>query len=158
MDINLNVNANVTFNAAPSFVEAMANFANVFGKSAALPAAPAQPEEPKKTRSRGQDKTPTPTAPETADVVAEKETAAAVEATEPTSDPGVTPEPEKEPEPAAATAPTLKLEDVREKLATISRAGKTAQVKELISSFGAGKLTDIPEDKYAELLEKAEKL
>lgn len=51
-----------------------------------------------------------------------------------------------------------KLEDVRAKLAALSQAGKQVQVKELITSFGAKKLSDIPAEKYPELLEEAEKL
>lgn len=52
----------------------------------------------------------------------------------------------------------LKLEDVRVKLAEISQKGKQKEIKELIKSFGVGKLSDIPSEKYAELLEKAEAL
>lgn len=61
------------------------------------------------------------------------------------------------------TAPSPKvklptLEDVRAKLATLSQEGKQMQVKELITGFGAKKLSDIPTEKYPELLEEAEKL
>lgn len=52
----------------------------------------------------------------------------------------------------------LKLEDVRVKLAEISQKGKQKEIKELIKSFGVDKLSDIPSEKYAELLEKAEAL
>jgi len=51
---------------------------------------------------------------------------------------------------------TVSLEQVREKLAALVKAGKQEQVKELIASYGASKLTEIPAEKYAELLEKAE--
>lgn len=51
---------------------------------------------------------------------------------------------------------TVSLEQVREKLAALVKAGKQEQVKELIASYGARKLTEIPAEKYAELLEKAE--
>ena len=54
--------------------------------------------------------------------------------------------------------PKIKLEDVRAVLADISRAGKTAEMKELLSRFGASKLSDIPEDKYPELLTEAKKI
>jgi len=63
----------------------------------------------------------------------------------------------KKPEqPPKAKIPSL--EDVRAKLAALSQAGKQVQVKELITGFGAKKLSDIPTEKYPELLEEAEKL
>ena len=52
--------------------------------------------------------------------------------------------------------PVIKLEDVRHLLATLSQSGKQKEVKALIQKFGAKKLTDIPEEKYPELLEEAE--
>ncbi|MFV0441755.1 MAG: DNA ligase [Lachnospirales bacterium] len=52
----------------------------------------------------------------------------------------------------------LKLEDVRIILAEKSRSGKTAEVKALISTFGAEKLSDIDQSNYAELLKKAKVL
>lgn len=63
---------------------------------------------------------------------------------------------EKETSSAGEDKPSITLETVRGKLAALSQSGKQAQVKELISSFGVKKLTAIPEEKYAELLEKAE--
>lgn len=69
------------------------------------------------------------------------------------------------PEPKEASAPApekaedkLTLEHVRGQLAALSRAGKQPAVKKLIESFGVSKLTDIPEDQYAELLAQAEAL
>jgi hypothetical protein len=59
----------------------------------------------------------------------------------------------KEPESKSIT-----LEEVRATLASLSQDGKQAQVKELITQFGAKKLSDIPVEKYAELLERAEGL
>lgn len=50
------------------------------------------------------------------------------------------------------------LEKVRAKLAALSQDGKQAQVKALITEFGAKKLSDISAGKYAELLKKAEEL
>ena len=50
------------------------------------------------------------------------------------------------------------MEEVRAKLAALSQEGKQTQVKALITEFGAKKLSDIPEEKYAALLEKAEVL
>ena len=65
-------------------------------------------------------------------------------------------------EPAKETtnteAPAVTLEQVRTKLAALSQAGKQAQVKEIITKFGAKKLTDIPAEKFAEVLAAAEKL
>lgn len=60
--------------------------------------------------------------------------------------------------PQQQQAPVIKLEEVRAKLAALSQAGKQEQVKALIQEFGASKLTEIPEDKYPELLEEAGKL
>lgn len=53
-------------------------------------------------------------------------------------------------------AQELTLEAVRAKLAAISQAGKQAQVKALLADYGVAKLTDLPQDKYADILEKAE--
>jgi len=52
----------------------------------------------------------------------------------------------------------ITLEQVRAKLTPLSQAGKQAQVKKLITDLGATKLTEIPAEKYAELLVKAEEL
>lgn len=60
-------------------------------------------------------------------------------------------------EPAAASpskAPTL--EEVRARFAELSQAGKAAEVKALLKKFGAAKLTDVPSEKYDELLAAAE--
>ncbi len=65
-------------------------------------------------------------------------------------------EAKKSAKPPKAKLPTL--EDVRAKLAALSQDGKQVQVKELITGFGAKKLSDIPVEKYPELLEEAEKL
>lgn len=53
---------------------------------------------------------------------------------------------------------TYSLEEVRAVLASLSQAGKQVQVKSLITSFGAKKLSDIPDTQYPELLEKASEL
>ena len=65
-------------------------------------------------------------------------------------------EPNKPAQPPKAKLPTL--EDVRAKLAALSQDGKQVQVKELITGFGAKKLSDISAEKYPELLEEAGKL
>lgn len=50
----------------------------------------------------------------------------------------------------------VSLEDVRAHLAVLSQKGKTAEVKALILKFGANKLSEVDESKYAELLKEAE--
>lgn len=59
---------------------------------------------------------------------------------------------------ATETNVTVTLEDVRGKLATLSQTGKAKEVKQLIASYGATKLTEIPTEQYAEVLAKAEEL
>lgn len=65
-------------------------------------------------------------------------------------------ESKKSAKPEKAKLPTLG--DIRAKLAALSQDGKQVQVKELITGFGAKKLSDIPVEKYPELLEQAGKL
>lgn len=60
--------------------------------------------------------------------------------------------------PAASSSAPVTLEQVRAKLADLSQAGKAGEVKALISAMGAAKLTEVPAEKYGELLEKAEAL
>ncbi|PPB10880.1 hypothetical protein [Brevibacillus laterosporus] len=50
----------------------------------------------------------------------------------------------------------VSLETVRAKLAALSKSGKQTEVKALIASFDASKLTNIPAERYGELLAKAE--
>lgn len=69
--------------------------------------------------------------------------------------------PAKKPAKAEAPAPEAKaitLEQVRAKLAEVSNAGKKNEVKELLTSYGVSKLTDLPAEKYSELLAEAEAL
>lgn len=108
--------------------------------TAVTPEIAAEVAEPKKTRkAKDEAPAPTPIAPAT-----------------------VTPAPTPEPAPAeavvASPSKAITLEEVRAKLAALSQAGKTAGVKALISTFGAGKLTDISADKYSEVLVAAEAL
>ena len=56
----------------------------------------------------------------------------------------------------AEPAPAIKLEDVRAVLADISRNGKTAEMKALLSKFGVSKLSDLDPGKYGDLLAEAE--
>lgn len=60
--------------------------------------------------------------------------------------------------PAPEVKPKVALEDVRKKLAALSHEGKAAQVKALLTNFGASKLTDVAAERYAELLAAAEEL
>lgn len=52
-------------------------------------------------------------------------------------------------------AADVSMEDVRAKLAELVQAGKQAEVKALLSSFGATKLSDVPAERYGELMAKA---
>lgn len=54
--------------------------------------------------------------------------------------------------------PGYTLVQVREKLSELQKAGKRAKVQELIAGFGVKKLTEVPEDRYAELMQKAGEL
>lgn len=71
-----------------------------------------------------------------------------------------TPAQEEETKESAASSSTssVSLETVRGQLASLSQAGKAAEVKALIAKFGAAKLTDIPAEKYADLMAAAEAL
>ena len=55
-------------------------------------------------------------------------------------------------------APKISLEDVRAVLAIKSCDGKTLEVRKLINTYGVTKLSDVPEEKYQELMAKAEAL
>lgn len=65
---------------------------------------------------------------------------------------------EQTPEAATKKEAVYTLVQVREKLASLSRAGKQAQVKALIEKFGATKLSEIKEEDYAALMQEAEGL
>ena len=54
--------------------------------------------------------------------------------------------------------PEIKLEDVRAVLADKSRMGHTAAVRELLTKYGAAKLSEIDPQKYPALLKDAERL
>jgi hypothetical protein len=58
--------------------------------------------------------------------------------------------------PAEAEPPAVKLEQVRAVLAALSQAGKTAEVRTMLQSFGATRLTELPADKYQDVLTAAE--
>lgn len=63
---------------------------------------------------------------------------------------------EKQVETTAETVKEISFEEVRAILAEKAKAGKTAEVKALISSFGGSKLSDIDHKDYAKLLEQVE--
>jgi hypothetical protein len=64
---------------------------------------------------------------------------------------------EKQPAPAKPPPPpAITLEQLRAVLAEKSREGKP--VKDLLAKHGAGKLSDVPPDKYAEIMSEAEAL
>lgn len=67
-------------------------------------------------------------------------------------------EPKQEEEPESEETAGISLETVRGKLAELAQSGKQKEVKALITEMGAKKLTDVPAEKYPELLEKAEGL
>lgn len=106
---------------------------------------PAVKEEPKKAAPKPKAEKPavTPAASETATTeTTPAASAPSAPATESPSDTGV----------------KITLEFVRSKLAELSQAGKTAQVKALLADFGASSLSAVPAEKYADLLNKAAKL
>lgn len=58
--------------------------------------------------------------------------------------------------PRAEPSKKISLEDVRAVLAKLSQHGKTAEVKDLLTKYGATKLSDVDEGKYKDLLKDAE--
>lgn len=54
------------------------------------------------------------------------------------------------------TEKAYSLEEVRAKLADISRAGFTDEVRELIEKYGASKLSEIEPSKYSDLMKDAQ--
>ena len=72
---------------------------------------------------------------------------------------GGTPETAKKAEtPAAPVKPALTLEEVRAVLADKSRAGHTAEIRELLKKYGANKLSLIDPKHYEALLREVEVL
>ena len=60
--------------------------------------------------------------------------------------------------PAAPAKPALTLEEVRAVLADKSRAGHTAEIRELLKKYGASKLSLVDSKHYEALLREAEVL
>ena len=61
-----------------------------------------------------------------------------------------------EPLPMEKEKAGIKLEDVRAVLAEISRNGKTAEMKALLSRFGVSRLSDLDPAHYGDILTEAE--
>ena len=57
-----------------------------------------------------------------------------------------------------APKPNIKLEDIRAILAEKSQAGKTKDIRSLLDSYGAEKLSDVKPEQYPRLLEDAKVL
>ena len=57
-----------------------------------------------------------------------------------------------------AAKPDIKLEDIRAILAEKSQAGKTKDIRSLLDSFCAEKLSDVKPEQYPKLLEDAKVL
>lgn len=53
---------------------------------------------------------------------------------------------------------TYTLEEIRAKLTELSRAGKREAVNILITSYGVKRLTDLPAEEYADIMQKAGEL
>lgn len=81
---------------------------------------------------------------------------AIAQAPETPATPPLTPQAPASPTPAPTA--NISMEDVRAKLASLVQAGKQAQVKELLASFGASKLSDVPAERYGELMQKASEI
>ena len=73
-------------------------------------------------------------------------------------DSGTLPAEKKEEAKQPEQAETIPLEKIRGVLADKSRNGHTAEVREIIKSFGADRLSSIDPKNYAEVLKKAEAL
>ena len=68
------------------------------------------------------------------------------------------PEPVKEEKAPAAEEKTYSMTEVRAYLGNLRKAGKKEAVTALIHDLGYEKFTDVPAEKYGELMKKAEEL
>lgn len=131
----------------PVSEKVLSNLAAALGGAPATTEAPAAepvkaPKTPKSTKAKKSEATKE-TAPlpiETTPSAAEPESSKATEATKEESE------------------VTYTLEQVRGKLANLSRSGKQAEVKALLGEFGANKLSEVKEEDYAALMKRAEEL
>ena len=71
--------------------------------------------------------------------------------------PAPTPEVVEAPAPTEP-APAVTLVQVRARLSELSSEGKKEAIKKLMADFGVSKLTEVPEEKYSELMSAAEEL
>jgi len=83
------------------------------------------------------------------DAMAETETIASEKETAPANGQAVQKSEKKK-------AKEIKLEDVRAKLADMSQAGKTAEVRDIIKKYGGTKLSDVDPAHYADILKDVE--
>lgn len=152
--VNVNINALELSAAIQNLATAISASSITSVASFAAPLTPVHEQaEPSKSEFSFKltDPQPEPTAP-----VQEPDAPATVETQKPVQETGTA-----DTDPELVALPPLAaitLEQVRAKLAALSQAGKQAQVKELITKTGARKLTEIPTEKYAELLAAAEAL
>ena len=65
---------------------------------------------------------------------------------------------EAKPEAPAEVDASITLVEVRGRLAELSKAGKAQEVKKILSGYGVTKLTDLPAERYAELMKNVEQL
>ena len=72
-------------------------------------------------------------------------------------DPSV-PESVEEPKMPQQTDKVIEFTEVRKLLAKLSAEGHTEQVRKLIQGFGVNRLSDVPQEMYPELMQKAEVL
>lgn len=96
---------------------------------------------------------------ETKEVVKVEKTKKTKKVEDPKDEPKVEEAPEEEPAAEIMPAPVeekkYSIEDVRAVLGKLQKAGKKEEVKELIASFGVDKLSQVKEEDYAALIEKA---
>ena len=65
---------------------------------------------------------------------------------------------EEKPEKSSTPEKKISITEVRAVMAEKSRAGKTQEIKQLLKEFGADKLSSVLEERYEELMKRAEVL
>lgn len=68
------------------------------------------------------------------------------------------PEPEPEPVQSGEEEKTYTMTEVRAYLANLRKAGKKEEVSKLIADMGYEKFTQVPEERFTELMRRAEEL
>lgn len=81
-----------------------------------------------------------------------------VKAEAPAPAPAAAPAAAPEAETPTPEAAPVTLVQVRARLAELSSEGKKEAIKKLMADFGVSKLTEVPEEKYSELMSAAEAL